>query len=210
MTGLRSSPRLLKAGLCQVHPETGALLSRVVLQYNPDQVTRTLQLGGAGEHDLGPLRARVPPVETLKIECELDASDAMERGQGGGIAAQIAALEGLATPRSADLRELDRLAARGTLEILAPEPPLTLFVWSARRIIPVRITELAITEEAFDPELAPIRARVSLGMRALSAADLGMGHRGGGLAMVYLRSKERLAASLRSGELPLFTGRELG
>ena len=48
------------------------------------------------------------------------------------------------------------------------ESPLTLFVWSARRILPVRITEYSVTEEAFDPALNPIRAKVSLGIRVLS------------------------------------------
>lgn len=210
MTGLVASPRLLKGGLVVVHPESGALLQRVVLQYNPDQISRSLQLGGGGEHDLGPLRTRVPPVETIKLEAELDAADLMERGQPRGIAPQVAALEALVYPRTAELRELDRLAARGTLEIVAPDPPLTLFVWSARRIVPVRLIELAVTEEAFDPELNPIRARVSLGMRVLSVEDLGMNHRGGGLYMVYQRNKERLAALAPPGELPLFApGREI-
>ena len=39
--------------------------------------------------------------------------------------------------------------------------------------MPVRITEFSITEEAFDPALNPIRAKVSLGMRVLSVDDLG-------------------------------------
>jgi hypothetical protein len=209
MTGYSGSPRLIKGGLVVLHPETGALLQRVVLQYNPDQITRTLQLGGGGPNDIGPLRTRLPPVETIKLEAELDAADFMERGQPRGIGPQIAALEGLVYPRTAELRELERLAAIGTLEIFAPDPPLTLFVWSARRIVPVRLTELSVTEEAFDPELNPIRARVGLGMRVLSVEDLGMTHRGGGLYMVYQRNKERLAALAPAGELPLFSlGRE--
>jgi hypothetical protein len=68
-----------------------------------------------------------------------------------------------------------------------------LFVWSARRIVPVRLTDLSVTEEAFDPALNPIRARVSLGMRVLSIDDLGFRHRGGSLFMAYLRAKETLA-----------------
>ena len=48
------------------------------------------------------------------------------------------------------------------------EAPLTLFVWSKNRVVPVRLTEFSVTEEAFDPTLNPIRAKVSLGMRVLS------------------------------------------
>jgi hypothetical protein len=74
------------------------------------------------------------------------------------------------------------------------EAPLTLFVWSAQRILPVRLTDVGITEEAFDPALNPIRAKVSLGMRVLSVDDLGFAHRGGSLFMAYLTAKERLTS----------------
>ena len=61
------------------------------------------------------------------------------------------------------------------------ESALSLFVWSKNRIVPVRITDFSITEEAFDPVLNPIRAKVSLGMRVLSVDDLGFQHKGGSL-----------------------------
>ena len=50
--------------------------------------------------------------------------------------------------------------------------PLTLFVWGPQRVLPVRLTELSVTEEAFDPQLNPIRAKVSLGLRVLTYNDL--------------------------------------
>ena len=37
----------------------------------------------------------------------------------------------------------------------------------------MRLTDFSITEEAFDPNLNPIRAKVSLGMRVLNVDDLG-------------------------------------
>jgi len=79
--------------------------------------------------------------------------------------------------------------------------PLTLFVWSKQRVVPVRVTDLSITEEAFDVALNPIRAKVSLGLRVLSVDDLGFKHRGGTLFMAYLRNKEGLAGSAGSVEL---------
>jgi hypothetical protein len=81
------------------------------------------------------------------------------------------------------------------------EAPLTLFVWSANRILPVRITEFSVTEEAFDTNLNPIRAKVSLGMRVLSVSDLGFAHRGGGIYLAYQRAKEQLATTAPSGAL---------
>ena len=100
-----------------------------------------------------------------------------------------------------DLQANDALANAGVLEVLPVEAPLTLFVWSKQRVVPVRVTDLSITEEAFDVALNPIRARVSLGLRVLSVDDLGFKHRGGTLFMAYLRNKEALAG--RAASVPL-------
>ena len=106
-------------------------------------------------------------------------------------------LEALISPTSAQLNELNRLARSGTLEIAPMMAPLTLFVWSKSRVTPVRITEFTITEEAFDPDLNPIRAKVSLGLRVLSVDDLGFDTRGGNIFMAYLRNKEQLARAIQ-------------
>jgi len=82
--------------------------------------------------------------------------------------------------------------------------PLTLFIWSKHRIIPVRITDFSITEEAFDTALNPIRAKVSLGMRVLNVNDLGFGNKGGSLFMIYQQQKEALAALSKGGTLANF------
>jgi hypothetical protein len=86
------------------------------------------------------------------------------------------------------------MANSGSLEIIPLEQPLTLFVWSSSRVVPVRLTDFSITEEAFDPNLNPIRAKVSLDMRVLSVDDLGFEHPGGRLFMSYLTAKESLAS----------------
>ena len=68
------------------------------------------------------------------------------------------------------------------------------------RIVPVRLTELGIVEEAFDTELNPIRAKLSLGLRVLSVDDLGFDGKGGGLFMSYLLAKEKLAGLAAAGD----------
>ena len=73
------------------------------------------------------------------------------------------------------------------------ETALTVFVWSKTRVTPVRITDLSITEEAFDVNLNPIRAKVSLGMRVLSVSDVGFLSPAGALYMIYQTTKEALA-----------------
>jgi hypothetical protein len=102
-------------------------------------------------------------------------------------------------PSSTTLQNNFNLSQAGTLEIMPIQAPFTLFVWSAKRIVPVRITDFSITEEAFDPTLNPIRAKVSLGMRTLSIDDLSFTDKGGSLYMVYQQQKESLAKLYQAG-----------
>jgi hypothetical protein len=92
----------------------------------------------------------------------------------------------------------DNMANAGTLEIIPLEQPITLFVWSKTRVVPVRLTEFSVTEEAFDVQLNPIRAKVSLGLRVLTIDDLGFDTPGGQLFMSYLTTKESLASQAAS------------
>lgn len=208
MTAFPGSPRLLKGGIVLVDPDSGAIQRIIALQYNPDTLTRTLApktIGDQGGDRAEATRLKGPPVETIKLDAELDAADQLELGdrQAGevGIHPQLAALEVIVHPSSAQLRANDRLASAGSLEIAPMLAPLTLFVWSKSRIVPVRITELSVTEEAFDPNLNPLRAKVSLGMRALTVDDLGFSSKGGTLFMAHLAGKEQLARTARAGTL---------
>ncbi len=206
MSTFPNSPRLLKAGLVLLNPDSGAVQRIISLQYNPDTLTRSLQVKGAGAESgdrLEALRLKGPPVETIKLEAEIDATDQLETADSQatqiGIQPQLAALETLVYPGSSQLMANNALAQAGTLEIAPAEAPLTLFVWSKHRVVPVRVTEFSITEEAFDTALNPIRAKVSLGMRVLSVDDLGFSHKGGSLFMSYLQQKEQLAQSAPAG-----------
>jgi hypothetical protein len=118
-----------------------------------------------------------------------------------GIAPQLAVLESLVYPVSGQLRTAAELAGGGVLEIAPMESPLALFIWSKNRVVPVRVTELSVTEEEFDPALNPIRAKVSLGLRVLSVDDLERNHRGARLFMAYLQQKESLAKMNEGGTL---------
>lgn len=201
MTSFPGSPHLIKGGIVLIDPVSGAVRRVIALQYNPETLTRTLQVqaaGGEGDR-LEALRLKGPPNETIKLDAEIDATDQMEfPGQNPttvelGIFPQLAALETIVYPTSASLQSSNGLAQAGTLEIAASESLLTIFVWSKTRVLPVRITDFSITEEAFDPNLNPIRAKISLGMRVLTVNDLGFAHKGGSLFMAYLQNKEQLA-----------------
>jgi hypothetical protein len=202
------SPKLIKGGIVTMDPDTSVVKSVIALQYNPDSLSRTLQIqslpGGQDGVRVDVLRLRGPAVETIKIEAELDATDQLEfpnqfpTAVQYGLQPQLAQLEMLINPTVETLLADDAMANAGTLEIIPLEQPLTLFVWSRSRVVPIRLTEFSITEEAFDTSLNPIRAKVSLGMRVLNVDDLGFAHPGGHLFMAYLTNKEALAAQATS------------
>jgi hypothetical protein len=211
LSGFPGSPRILKGGLVLLDPTSFALLPNgiIVLQYNPDTLTRTLKIKGAeeGGDRSEALRLTGPPVETIKLEAEIDATDQLEFPDQNsntvqyGLFPQLAALETLIYPSTATLQNNFNLSQQGTLEIMPMLAPMSLFVWSASRIVPVRLTDFSITEEAFDPALNPIRAKVSLGMRVLSIDDLYFTDKGGSLYMAYQKQKETLAQLYNYGTL---------
>lgn len=208
---LTASPRLIKGGLVVLDAKSGAVKRTIALQYNPDTLTRSYQVQGVGGEGGGeramPFRLKGPAIETIKLDAEIDASDALERSDQNanavafGIGPQIAALEGLVNPGADELQALGALSRQGVLEIVPPEAPLTLFIWSASRVVPVRVTDFSVTEEAFDVVLNPIRAKVSLGLRVLSTDDLGFEHRGGAMFINHLRTREALAGKTGSASL---------
>ncbi|HEV8354082.1 MAG TPA: hypothetical protein VGR24_07785 [bacterium] len=205
---MAGSPRLLKGGLVLLDPGSAAVQRIIVLQYNPDSVSRTLQVQAVsadGGDRSEALRLKAPPIETIKVEAEIDATDQLEAAEPTatslGIHPQLAALETIVYPPSSQLLAGNRMAESGTLEIAPVQAPLILFVWSKTRIVPVRITDFSVTEEAFDPALNPIRAKVSLGLRVLSVQDLGFQQKGGSLYLAYQQQKERLAALGGAGAL---------
>lgn len=208
MTTFPNAPKVLKGGIVLIDAESARVQRIISLQYNPDSLSRTLQVqgaGGEGGNRSEALRFKGPAVETYKLDAEIDAADQLEFPEQhravveNGVQPQLAVLESLVHPSSRQLLERNALARSGVLEIAPMEAPLALFVWSKNRVVPVRVTDFSITEEAFDPNLNPIRARVSIGLRVLSVDDLGFAHKGGGLFMSYLQTKERLAAKAQAG-----------
>lgn len=193
------SPILLKGAIVSLDPNIGIPTGLIMFQYNPDEVTRSLKPQSVGpEPDRTEIfRLKGPPIETIKCTVEIDATDQLAASDpiamGFGIQPQLAALELLVYPSSAVLIANEVLSYLGTIEILPMESALTLFVWSKTRITPVLITDIDITEEAFDPQLNPIRAKVSLGMRVLNVNDVGFMTPAGALYMVYQIEKEALS-----------------
>lgn len=209
MTGFPRSPILTRAGLVLIEPESGAVDRIITLQYAAETLQRSLEVQSiADEPDRSqPLRLTGPAVETITFDAELDATDQLEKpnefpdATDAGLFPTLSALETMLHPTSAQLERQNAQGTAGSFEITPAETPLAIFVWSKHRVVPVRLTSLSIAEEYFDANLNPIRAKVSLSLRVLSVDDLGFDHRGSGLFMAYLQSKEGLAKKFASGEI---------
>lgn len=195
------SPRVMKGGIVTLDPDLGIPRGIIMLQYNPDTLTRRLQPQSVGDQaDRSEiLRLKGPPIETISVAAEIDATDQLAAPADNplaitlGIQPQLSALELLVYPSSIDLIANEVLTLLGTIEILPMQSPLAVFVWNPTRITPVRITSVEISEEAFDTNLNPIRAKVALEMRVLNVNDTGFPNPAGALYMVYQIEKEALA-----------------
>jgi hypothetical protein len=208
MSTFPGTPRIARAGLVVLDALTGAVQRIVTLQINPDSITRAVQAKAASGDTQDPgeaLRLAGPPTETITLEAELDVTDQLEHPDDNeteaalGLLPRLAALEQLLYPPADQVQQHDQLARAGTVEILPIPGPLLVFVWSPHRVVPVRLTELSIVEQAFDTSLRPIRAKVSLSLRVLSVDDLGFATRGGSLAMTHHLALEQFAAQAPSG-----------
>ncbi len=198
MTGFSGSPRLSKGaliGLDVLKP----VASVVVFQYNPEKVTRTLRprTSGSDGAEGEALRIPGPPEETFSLEIEIDAADQLAAGEAVarrlGIAPQLASLEMLLYPPAALVLANEALALAGLVEVVPPEAPLALLVWGPSRVLPVRVTEISVAEQAYDPDLNPIQATATVGVRVLTYDDLGLLSVGGGLFLAHQVSKEVMA-----------------
>ena len=199
MTGLSSTPKLRKAALVAMDLQNPSSTA-IVFQYNPETVTRSLQPQFAGEGAADTtdyVRLRGAPIETFRLDVEIDATDDLAAGdpiaQQVGIHPQLAQLELLLYPTSALVTWNNNQINAGSLEILPPAAPLTFLVWGMKRVVPVRLTEFSITEEQHDANLNPIRAKVSLGLRVLSYNDLPNGGPGYYTFIAHQAEKESLA-----------------
>jgi hypothetical protein len=200
--GYSRSPRLLKGALVEFSSRfIGPIPNIIIFQYNPEKLSRSLKPwqppsseseGGDESEEQPPqvsgisLAQPFDPNETFTLSLELDATDALEVPEShpvaviSGIADRIAAMEMLLYPdrEGGGLGELvgaigDALGGAGGDE---EEPrysvPIVLFVWGPGRILPVRLTSFSVDEEAFSTTLYPIRAKVSIGLRVVSPAEL--------------------------------------
>ncbi len=210
---LARGPKAARGGLARIDVRTRQLLDVVPFYYNPDTVTRTLQPRAVAAEPgdrLEAFRLTGPPHETIKVEVELDAADQLDQPDQNTVVAAhgllpfLATLEQMITPTASSLSAVDALHDKGELEILPQQAPMVVLIWSPDRVVPVAISTMTITEEAFDRALHPIRAKVSIDARTLSNDDLPADHVGTAMYLAYRQGVERLAAITRQTDVRQF------
>lgn len=168
----------------------GPVPNIVVFQFNPEQLSRTIQMAAAGgaRDSNRSQRAQTersvaagPPTEEFSLKIELSAAE--DLGSPGpfegvtrlfGVGPQIAALEKMAYPAGGGLLAAaidaigDAIAGAAGAQAEKPIPPEALprllFIWGPTRVLPVKITSLRITEQEYDNALSPTRAEVEVGL----------------------------------------------
>ncbi len=201
-----NSPRVMKGGLVAYRlPSTSPIV--IAFQYNPDEVSRSLQSqsgAGAGRGEAN--RVNGPPQETLTFSVEIDAADQLEKpGENAsvvenGLHPVIAAIERLVYPSYPLVIANEALALAGSAFILNEMAPLTLLVWGPRRVLPVQIQSLSIKEEAFDQKLNPIRAKADLTLRVLTYRDLDVSNPGYWVYLASFTQKEVISTLAKFGQ----------
>ncbi len=198
MTDFPRSPKIIKGAIVGIDI-FNPIASVVVFQYNPDQLSRSIepQYSDASGARSEALRLGGPPRETISATINIDAIDQMEEADGVtstfGIYPQLSALEMLVYPKSALVITNTALLATGTIEVVPPAAPLTLFIYGWKRVVPVKLSSLSITETAHDPQLNPLRATADVSLQVLTYNDLPLTHPGYWTFMAHQVVKETMA-----------------
>lgn len=191
----------LKGALISFMPTfVGAIPNVIVFQINPETITHAwteataaAPTTGSGRPASDPLAVAGVPGETFSFTLVMDANDEVadigSNPVAGGLAAvsgayiRLAALEMLQYPTASASSLLGQVSAAlgaagagagsaSSASVPASQVPVVLFVWGPQRIVPVRITQLSITEKLYDSMLNPVHAEAQLSLRVLTPDEL--------------------------------------
>jgi hypothetical protein len=116
--------------------------------------------------------------ESISFEIRLDATDKLDEGdtitEQFGIAPQLATLEAMMYPKSESLLGalLSLLSPSGFSFTRGDNPPMILFIWGRKRVLPVNINSMNVTETEFSTDLNPVRATVSVGLTVIEGKNI--------------------------------------
>lgn len=153
----------------------GSSLGAVVsFQYNPEKIERTLtpQFNTGQDQKAKVLQYSDAPSQSITFTAFLDASDKLQTSDSvtmqRGIAPQLAQLESFAYPSRSEWLACLKKRNVGEMEIQLPLAGSLILVWGDKRVYPVRITSLRISETMFDAALNPIQANAVIAVNVLT------------------------------------------
>ncbi|HYJ78718.1 MAG TPA: hypothetical protein VEW03_03875 [Longimicrobiaceae bacterium] len=113
--------------------------------------------------------------ESISLTLQLDATDDLDEGKGlaqqFGIGPQLSVLELMIYPKTDQLFgfPIGNLVG-GTDQFGAAQArtiPIILFIWGRKRVVPVIVTSMQVTEQEYFPDLNPKRAQVAVQLTVL-------------------------------------------
>lgn len=197
--GFSNKPKILRGAFIEYGLSLPPLF--VVFQFNPVQLSRNRSLtfaapasGTAGQEetlrklhqrhdDLIALREEQTVTvqeEVISFDIRLDATDKLNDGDlitgEFGISPQLSTLELMVHPKGESLlaQALGSLLGQsnGFSFTRSDKPPLILFIWGRKKVLPVNINSMNITETEFSTDLNPIRASVAVNLTVIEGKSL--------------------------------------
>jgi hypothetical protein len=118
--------------------------------------------------------------QTIGFDIRLDATDKLNEGdtitEQFGIAPQLSTLELMANPKEESLLGAAVSALLGKPKgfsfTRSANPPLILFVFGRKRVLPVNINSMNIMETEFSADLNPIRATVAVNLTVIEGKSV--------------------------------------
>jgi hypothetical protein len=120
--------------------------------------------------------------EKVSFDVRLDASDKLNDGDGlteqFGISPQLATLEAMMLPKSQSLLggAISALLGASASKFLCIEsiqdPPIILWVWGRKKIVPVNILSMQIREDEFSVDLNPRRAVIGVQLEVIEGPNI--------------------------------------
>ncbi len=181
---------MMKGALVELVSAIGGSVPNVVIfQFNPETLRHSFSqaapaTSASGRANGNALAVAGVPGETFSFTLAMDVTDQFADpdpavridSAAHGIYPRLAALELLLYPAGAARLPTGSPPAAAPGRSSRPTPaaqlPAVLFVWGAGRIVPVRLTSLAITEKLFDAALNPTHADAQIELRVLTPDEL--------------------------------------
>lgn len=146
----------------------------------PPRTLRQFHAGASNLLDLQKQQVVTVQEQTIGFDIRLDATDHLDEGdtitEQFGIGPQLSTLELMVYPKDESLLGAAVGAVLGTPGGFSftrgQNPPLVLFIFGRKRVLPVNINSMNITETEFSADLNPIRATVAVNLTVIEGKSL--------------------------------------